>query len=246
MSASLFVIEQSLVDLEELRATLVDEGDTEAVAAVDAQIKEWLTAEASKVTSYVGLIRSKQATVEAAKAEKARVDAILKAAEADVERLKANALAVMQRFDVKELKAVPGGGLRRQGNGGLEPLDIPVAENVPNKYTLRTVRLTWGMVETIRTLINERRQKPNDSHSMICLGDLEATVEQGKIQPDTAAIRIALEQRVTCPECKGTGERKYHADNESSDCLHCKGERKVPATVEGARLLPKGEHVRVI
>ena len=125
MSASLFVIEQSLVDLEELRATLLDEGDTEAVAAVDGQIKEWLTAEASKVTSYVGLIRSKQATVEAAKREKARVDAILKAAEADVERLKANALAVMQRFDVKELKATPGGGLRRQGNGELEPLDIP-------------------------------------------------------------------------------------------------------------------------
>jgi len=125
VSASLWQIEQSLVDLEELRATLLDEGDTEAVAAVDGQIQAWLTAEASKVTSYVGLIRSKQATVEAAKAEKARVDAILKAAEADVERLKANALAVMQRFGVKELKAMPGGGLRRQGNGGLEPLDIP-------------------------------------------------------------------------------------------------------------------------
>jgi len=228
VSASLFVIEQSLVDLEELRATLVDEGDTEAVAAVDAQIKEWLTAEASKVTSYVGLIRSKQATVEAAKAEKARVDAILKAAEADVERLKANALAVMQRFDVKELKATPGGGLRRQGNGGLEPLDIP----------------EWPKDASG----NFKALREHDAGLVNFPSDFPV---KALYIPDTEKIREEFKRRVTCPECKGSEfvhnpKAAQTGETVLITCPRCKGELTVPATVPGARLLPRGEHVRVI
>jgi len=239
MSASLWQIEQSLVDLEELRATLVDEGDSEGVSAVDGQIKEWLTAEASKVTSYVGLIRSKQATVEAAKAEKARVDAILKAAEADVERLKANALAVMQRFDVKELKATPGGGLRRQGNGGLEPLDVSEWLNIPSEYRMVSMKVPIDLVTPMMTAANQVDSKKADK--------IEVTIKPQLI--DTEAIREALNKRVLCPDCKGGDVRLDEHDTQAVDstaCPRCHGERTVPATVSGACLLPRGEHVRVI
>lgn len=226
MSAPLFVIEQTLLDLEELRAQVLEDGDAEAVAAVDAQVKEWLTAEAAKVTSYVGLIRSREATVAAAKAERDRVDAILKQAQADVDRLKANALAVMQRFGVKELKATPGGGLRRQGNGGVEPLELegvlaPGAV-IPTEYFKITVTMPYDLWWD--------------------QGGVSLPGTTPKIEPDTERIREVLKQRVPCIECGEYGRNTSGA----GPCPKCEGSGTIPATVHGARLLERGEHVRVI
>jgi hypothetical protein len=124
MSASLFVIEQSLVDLEELRATLVDEGDSEGVAVVDQQIAEWQDRSPAKVASSLAFVRQQENTVAACKAEEERVRAIRKRAESNIERYKAYVLAVMQRFDIKELKAEKIGGFRRQLAGGVQSLEL--------------------------------------------------------------------------------------------------------------------------
>src|SRR5580658_8010655 len=127
MSLSLYQIEDSLQQLVDLREQAEAEGDSEALKVIDQQLREYLIAEASKVTSYVGLIRSRLALIRDCIDERDRIQNIERCAQADVDRLKANALAVMQQFGVRELKATPGGGLRIQGNGGVQPLEVDVA-----------------------------------------------------------------------------------------------------------------------
>ncbi len=227
MNASLFVIHQTLQDLEDLRATVEAEGDSEAVAAIDQQIKEWLTADAVKVTSYVALIRSREATVAAAKEERSRIDSILKAAQADVDRLKANALATMQAFNVKELKATPGGGLRRQSNGGVEALELDM--QLPTEFRLITVTMP-------------EPQWINIADEVSYAVDITVTANKSK-------IREALKQRVVCDKCAGKGETYMpNEDNEMVlvTCEKCEGKGTVPVTIPGARLLPRGEQVRII
>lgn len=121
---SLYQIEDSLSMLSDERERAVQDGDEEAIAAIDKAIGEYLTKEAAKVTSYVALIRSREMVIAQADSEIARLARIQREAVADVERLKKTALDVMNRFGVKELKATPGGGLRIQGNGGSEPLEV--------------------------------------------------------------------------------------------------------------------------
>jgi len=226
MSASLFVIEQSLVDLEELRATLVDEGDSEAIAVVDQQIAEWQDRTPAKVASSRAFVLQQETMVAACKAEEDRIRAIRKRAESSIERYKAYVLAIMQRFDVKELKAENIGGFRRQGNGGLEPLDIP---DWPKDAS--------GNFKALR------------EHDIALVNFPSDFPVKALYVPDTEKIREEFKRRVVCPQCKGCGEvtdGKESVDVVISVCPRCHGERTVPATLEGARLLPRGEHVRVI
>jgi hypothetical protein len=149
----------------------------------------------------------------------------MKRAQADVDRMKATALAVMQRFDVKELKATPGGGLRRQKNGGVDPVEVTEIGIVPIEYRRVTVTMT------------------NEAWSSLVIRAGADAVEtlRSDLSPDTERIREALKQRVVCPECKGEAVTPGNCR-----CERCDGSGTVPATVPGARLLPKGEHVRVI
>lgn len=225
--ASLYVIHQTLQELHELRQQVADDGDLEAAAAVDQQIREWLDRSPEKVTSYVGLIRSRENTVAACKAERARIKAIEDAADADIERLKSNVLEAMQRFDIKELSAKPGGGFRRQGNGGLEPLDIPTTLALPIEHRIVTVTLTnraWA------ALLN-------------AAGVTAVETITSEIRPDADTIRAALKQRVVCPECRGIGAN--HNNSSAIPCERCEARGTISATVPGAKLLPRGENVRI-
>jgi hypothetical protein len=233
MSLSLYNIEDSLQQLVDLREQAEAEGDSEALKVLNQQLAEYLTAECSKVTSYVALIRSREATVAQCRAEVERIHEIMLHAHADTERLKANALAVMQRFGVKELKATPGGGLRRQANGGKEALEVSPAE------------IPTGLQRAIVTM-------PLDLWADICRGMerglLAECVKPGTLQekrePDTERIQEALAQRVQCSECSGKG--RGEGAQLTTPCPRCNGSGTTPATVPGARLLPRSEHVRVI
>ena len=80
-----------------------------------------MQSEPQKVASYVGYIRSVEARALACKAEKERYAELQRRAEASVERMKANVLATMQRFEIKAMVDTrTGQGFRRQGNGGRE------------------------------------------------------------------------------------------------------------------------------
>ena len=191
---NLYQIEDSLQQLVDLREAAEAEGDSEALVVIDRQLREYLTAEASKVTSYVALIRAREAVAEACATELTRIIDIKKSAEADIARMKANALAVMQQFGVKELKATPGGGLRIQANGGRQALETD--PDAPDEYAVITLKLTATQVVAIQT------QMPRA---------LEGCTF-AKREWDTERIREAL----------------------------ARGEQ-----VPGAKLLPRGEHLRV-
>jgi hypothetical protein len=241
---SLYQIEDVLIQLVDLREQAEAEGDSEALKVIDQQLREYLTKEAAKVTSYVGLIRSRELTAVACGIEIERLRRISIAAQNDVERLKANALAVMQQFGVRELKATPGGGLRIQGNGGKGPLDVDalVIPDVMRKFVLPKVsqaEYNCLMAAIGSTTIEGAREL------------YRAIVNHTTTEPDAERIREALAQRVPCPECKGQKTIPQKADEQgnvlrSSDCACCNGAGTIPNTVPGAKLLERGEHIRVL
>ncbi len=228
--ASLWNIQQALEDLEELRAQLIEENAPALdIEVADKVIAEWLERSPEKVTSYVGLIRSREATAAAAKLEEQRIRAIRKAAEADVDRLKANVLATMQRFDIKELKATPGGGFRRQNDGGLQALSVPDVKLIPVAMQIVTLRMPMQIWNDIRP---REQSSANDG------------IQIKAIEANGDLIREVLEQRVVCPKCHGRKVIECYRDADE-DCDNCKGHGTIPATVPGARLLPRGEQVRI-
>ncbi len=135
MSESLYVIEQTLQDLIDLREAAETEGDNEAVAVVDGQLAEYLSRESVKIDSYAGLIHQISAERDECKAESDRLAARAKAMDNRVEEIKARALEAMQRFGVKKLNT-PRNTLRIQGNGGLQPLDAEWPKDASGRYEL--------------------------------------------------------------------------------------------------------------
>lgn len=188
MSLSLYTIESDLLELAQLRESAELEDDSEALKVIDQQIREYIELrEPRKVANYVNLLRTLDAEADACEKEAERFATMAKQRRANIARLNAQALAVMQQFHIKELRAAPVGGLRRQGNGGLEPLEIA-----------GWPRDSSGRFEMI--LLTEWRQT------------LPAQFVKLYVVPDTEQLREALKTSV----------------------------------VNGAKLLPRGEHVRVI
>jgi hypothetical protein len=202
MNERLYIVEHTLEQIMDQGAAAELEGDTEAAAAFYRQLETYLTKEAAKVTSYVGLIRSREATARQCNDEIERLQNIRASAVADVDRLKANALAVMQQFGVRELKATPGGGLRIQGNGGKEPLEVQPVE-IPDELQKAIVTMPFSLWADIC------REMPR---SLLARCTESGTLQE-KREPDTERIREAL----------------------------VRGE-----SVPGAKLLERGEHLRVL
>ncbi len=217
MNTSLYVIESSLQQLADLRDAAEAEGDTESLKEIDDQIAAYLTREAAKVDSYVGLIRRRMDDAASCELEADRLNERAKALLADVERLKANALRVMQAFDVRVISSAKN-TIRRQANGGLQPLEIPMVDALPTEYKL--IRCTLTPELWLR----------------VCAFPDAKLVD---IDPNTEAIRKALAQRVPC-KCTA-----YPRPYPRSVCPDCDGAGTIPNTVTGARLLERGEHVRL-
>lgn len=226
MSLSLYVIEDSLAQLAEAREAAEAEGDSEAIAVIDKEIAAYLTREVAKVDSYAGLIRRRLDDAKLLKAEAARLADRAKVAEADADRLKETALRVMQQFGVKELKTQTN-TLRVQGNGGLEALDVE-PELLPRSMKLITVTMPLNDWFDIR---------PGQDTPMA------KRISTRSLDPNSDAIREALKQRVPCPECYERTAANSGVAN--ANCERCNGSGTVPNTVPGARLLPRGSHVRL-
>lgn len=205
---SLYTIEDSLVQLAELRELAEAEGDSEAVKVIDAQLAAYLTAEASKINSYVGLIRAREDRAEACDREIERITSIRNAAKRDVERLKANALQVMQDFGVKSLvDSRTGRGLKRQGNGGVQALEIADVKLLPEDLQLKSVTMNVKAWHEIGQWLGKYNGGLDWWHKILSI------LEGQPPQASTHFIRATIQQG---------------------------------GTVEGAKLLPRAEHVRVI
>lgn len=193
MNESLYLIEDTLEQIQMQRKIAEAEGDSEALKVIDQIEREYLTKEAAKVTSYVALIRSREATVLACQQERKRIADIQNAAQADIDRLKANALEAMQRFGVKELKATPGGGFRRQANGALQALDTSeLTSAVWQNITVTLPALVWMDLMGLA-----QAAAPNsETYAM-----LMRLTEKAPRTPDTERIQEALKQR-TVPGVK--------------------------------------------
>jgi Siphovirus Gp157 len=123
MSLSLWNIEQTLQDLADARESAEDAGDAEALKVIDSEIAAYLTKETAKIESYACLIRSKQTEANVLANEASRLLERSRRMNADVARLKENALVAMQAFNVTEFKT-PSNTMRRQKNGGLQALEV--------------------------------------------------------------------------------------------------------------------------
>lgn len=206
MTPTLYAIEDALQQLEVLRSLAIDEGDTDAVKLFDDQIAHYLSREAAKIDSYAGLIRKRDADADALLAEAARLVDRAKRFQADADRLRASALRVMQAFDVKEL-ATQHNTIRRQGNGGLLPIEADSGEIAP-EYKRITVTLPldqWLALVADTCLMCVRSPVESWANAEI--------TSKGRVEPDGERIRAALK----------SGQQ-----------------------VNGAKLLPRGEHVRVL
>ncbi len=221
MSVSLFTIEESLAMLVEAREAAEAEGDAASITECDKAIAEYLDKSAAKVDSYAALIRRQTAEAEECVAEAARLMARAKQRRAFVDRLKATALEVMQRFGVKELRSAQN-TLRVQKNGGLQSLEVDPTVELPEGLQYVTVTMPGRLWKEIARSF-----------------DITADTKSVRIihQSDGAEIRKALAEKVPCPECKGIGQ--LHK------CERCEDTGLVPRTISGARLLPRQSHVRV-
>jgi Gp157 protein len=196
MKENLYLIEETLLGLTELRDAAVSQDDAETVAILDQEIEAYLTKEAAKVYSYAALIRQRQDAAAICKARAEDLAARAKAMQADADRLKGMALRVMQRFDVKALTAAEV-TLRVQGNGGVKPLEL-TGEPLPDDKQYVQVTMTLADFEKH---VHKYGEVPKFAY--------QAT----EPEPATGLIREALER----------GEQ-----------------------VPGAKLLPRGSHLRVI
>ncbi len=128
-----------------------------------------------------------------------------------------------------ESKTAPFRKIKRQANGSVERLETDLAV-LPTHYKLTTVTMplsTWMKIS---------EELP------------PALVQEQKITADNEAIRKALKTRGPCPECRGRGFSQPEDPDEwrsRSKCPRCNGEGAIPQTISGAKLLPRGEHLRI-
>lgn len=226
---NLYNIEDALLQLSEARERAVEEGEVEAVVVIDAETEKYLSNEAVKVNSYAALIRKRASDAEILAEEASRLAARANAAAAHVKRLKETALRVMKTFRVTELKT-PQNTLRRCGNGGLSPLEIDEhfdlgSENAP----YQNATITMSRKQWMRLVHREMTEQE--------VSELERNL---KITPDSEAIRKALAERVACPDCSSMARPL------PDGCRRCTGAGTLPRTIPGVRLLPRGEHVRLL
>ena len=148
MNLSLYQIETELSELIALReAVASDGGDTEALAVIDQQIREYIGREIRKVDNIATAVKSLQVASDAAKAESARMRDRAKQFEATAERIKAMALDVMRAHAITKV-STPTNTLRIQKNGGKVPLVIENVGAIPVAYKLTSVTVpsvVWGL-----------------------------------------------------------------------------------------------------
>jgi Siphovirus Gp157 len=231
---SLYGIEETLLGLTELRDAAVSQGDAETVAILDQEIEAYLTKEAAKVYSYAALIRQREDAAAICKARAEDLAARAKAMQADAARLKEMALRVMQRFQVYSLTAAEV-TLRVQSNGGVKPVEIDPDGFIEPRMQDATVTMPGDLWETIKRAAQVPEQLLERKTRVVWT-------------PNAARIREALEQQIACPRCSGTGQLcpAGPSDAPMETCDRCEGRGMLPMTVPGAKLLPRGSHLRVI
>ena len=241
MSLSLYNIEASLLELVRLREDAELEGDSEALKVIDQQLTEYVQQrEPAKIDSTASLIHQLNDEADACNRQAERYAQRAKQRRDLIMRILRNVLFVMQSFGVKELKT-PLNTLRRQANGGIQALDCVPLEQMPIEFVTATVTIplsTWKEIVERVTVAGH-----------VAARVVTTPVALGY---NTERIREALKQRVVCPEClKVDGPLGLIATGCTSlfpecVCQRCNGQGTISNEIPGVKLLPRGEHVRIL
>lgn len=215
-------------ELAELMAFRQDEElDAEARAAIDAQIKAYVSAELRKVDNVAGFIRYRRSGAAEARAEAKRLSALADSWERDEEYLLGLVKDLMVEFRETKLEGRYG-YLKLQANGGNQALDIYNKELIPEEMVDYRGFITSKCWTQILVACDLAGVHPAEWEGV-----------QLQREPRSGMVREALAK--PCPACDDLGET---TDWRGRDvCSRCDGQKG--NVVPGARLEPRGQHVRI-
>lgn len=219
---SLFGIESGLHELVEAW----QEAQTpEALAAAEQAIQAVVEAEVRKVDGIRAYLKFCDTMADAAdheaRLQKERKQMWLERRD----RLKAFVQGTMQAFGVRKLQGNTG-TLSIKGNGALQPLTVADASMLPDELCDWTLTITGTEWQLLKASISIGR-------------DYLLRHSEIKRTPNNERIRAALAR--PCNYCAGA--KIVEHDASVIDCPECGGTGK--ASVPGARLEPRGEHLEI-
>lgn len=201
----------------------------EELKTIEGLIRDYLKREVRKVDNIAYTVKEFEARAVAQAEEAKRMVAKAEKNSETVKRIKQMVLEVMQEFGEKKL---PGRlfTITRQGNGGVQALTIAQPDLVPDH--LRTV--------TVRMRGNDFKAVPNDTRkSMEVVSD-----EPSNTPIRTILERAEIERKAIMKEAeelaKGASEAALYSQKDyiSKKLARLSG-------VPGARLEPRGEHLKI-
>lgn len=205
----------ALEGMQEEAAALGETGNEKAAQDaiaqyVDAQIVE------KKADGICAHIREWKARADVELTEAARLIDLAKRYQARAEALEAATLNAMLTHGIKEIRT-DRNTLKTRQNGGVGALEVEDEAKLPEALRTATVTMSLHLLRSIMKDLSEVECR-----------EVYKTVTAA----DNAAIRKALKERVTCSECKGTGEL--------DSCPHCGGKGTVQRTIPGVRIKERG------
>lgn len=244
MTESLWVIEESLADLIEARAEVLDrlteleagapqlgsaeliEGNRSDLAQIDAALLEYAKREIRKVDNIRGMWKHLQMMQVAASAEAEVQHQRAKSYERALTVLKSAVQVTMEEMEWREGKPrkLEGktGSISLKGNGGKEPVVITDESLIPDQFCTVTVKMPFEMWKSAAVLMSEE-----------FIGS-----SVGPRVPSLTLIGEALNR--PCGDCQGKGLLGFGLPGMGA-CTSCggSGRQGVPGAVLGQR----GAHV---
>jgi hypothetical protein len=151
----------------QMQALQVDSEDTElelaeALEAFDRAeliVKEYLKAEVKKADRIIGYIERTEALAKLKREKANQLLEMARAGEAEAAYVKNLTLSVMREMDLKKCEGAAG-FLRRQGNGGVQPVEVRQPELLPAKYQRFTLTLSGEHLEALRRGMEHKNFPP--------------------------------------------------------------------------------------
>lgn len=215
-SLTLWTIEDSLLQLVAAREDaaadmeISEDERRDRLQVIDTALADYIRQEITKVDNVRSYLMHCKLMADAARAERAAMEARVRIWEARESRLKGICISALDAADKKRVEGKTG-SLSVRGNGGLQPLVVDQPEMVPDEVCV------W--VGTVGLAVWKRIQ-------MLAITDPATKLER---QPSNAAIREALGK--PCPECGALPAP-------SDACQTCGGTGTMG--VPGAHLEPRG------
>jgi hypothetical protein len=215
-SLTLWTIEDSLLQLVAAREDaaadmeISEDERRDRLQVIDTALADYIRQEITKVDNVRSYLMHCKLMADAARAERAAMEARVRIWEARESRLKGICISALDAADKKRVEGKTG-SLSVRGNGGLQPLVVDQQEMVPDEVCV------W--VGTVGPAVWKRIQ-------MLAITDPATKLER---QPSNAAIREALGK--PCPECGALPAP-------SDACQTCGGTGTMG--VPGAHLEPRG------